>query len=150
MNSFLEEQLKKTKQVTFYNEDNIPISKDELKDQNILIIKSKDFKPKEYLFTFESYLVNPFEGFDFHIKFNKGNNIPLKVMQGTILKTVGKMYYIKVRGYYYQTDRCNHCFKSIKCNSICIDCLKKFNINDVEDIIWEGFIPIKSCKIEEI
>ncbi len=150
MNNFLNNQLQKTTQVSFYKKDGTLLSKSELKDQDILIIKAKDYKENIKLFTFQTYLINPFEGFDFHVKFNKGKNIPLKVMQGQILKTVGKMYYIKVKGYYYQTDRCNHCFKSINCNSICSDCLKKFNVNDVEEITWEGFVPIKSVNIEEI
>ena len=150
MNNFLYNQLQKTTQVSFYKKDGTVLSKSDLKDQDVLIIKAKDYKENIKVFTFQSYLINPFEGFDFHIKFNKGKNIPLKVMQGTILRTVGKMYYIKVKGYYYKTDRCNHCFKSINCNSICPDCLKKFNVNDVEEITWEGFVPIKSCKLEEI
>ena len=88
MNEFIKEQLKKTKAVSFYDKDDNQISKDELDDQTVLIIKQKDFNNNQedlLLFTFEDYLIKPFSDFDFHEKFNGGINIPLKVMQGRII-----------------------------------------------------------------
>lgn len=46
---------------------------------------------------FESYIVTPYEGFDFHDKFNKGIAPPEQVMQGFIIKETEKMYYLKVK-----------------------------------------------------
>ncbi|WP_300924666.1 hypothetical protein [uncultured Clostridium sp.] len=153
MNEYIEEQLKKTKTVSFYNKDGKQITLDNLKDKTYLIIKQKDFSNKQedlLLFTFEDYLIKPFNGFDFHEKFNRGINIPLKVMQGRILRTVGKMYYIKVKGFYFKNDTCIHCLKKEESNPVCLDCFKALNVNDIEDIEWEGYVPQKSCKLESI
>ena len=149
MNEYIREKLKKTKNVYFYDENNNQISINELDDQLHLIIKQKDFsvnKDNLKLFTFEDYLINPYEGFDFHIRFNNGINIPLKVMQGYIIKEVGKMYYIKVKGFYFKSNQCIHCLKEELSNPICINCFTKFNVNDIEDITWEGYVPKKGIK----
>lgn len=149
MNDILRQQLLKTKNVAFYNESGKQIIKEELNDQTTLIVKQKDFSSKTedlLLFTFEDYLVHPFSGFDFHQKFNNGINIPLTVMQGRVLRTVGKMYYIDVRGFYMNTKRCVHCLKEEDCNPICKDCFKAFNVNDIEEVTWKGYVPIKSIK----
>lgn len=42
---------------------------------------------------FENYIVFPFEGFDFHDKFNNGVPPYSKVMYGKILRETDKMYY---------------------------------------------------------
>lgn len=153
MNEFIKEQLKKTKAVSFYDKDDNQISKDELDDQTVLVIKQKDFNNNQedlLLFTFEDYLIKPFSDFDFHEKFNGGINIPLKVMQGRIIKTVGKMYFIKVRGFYFKSKQCVHCLKEEDSNPVCKDCFKTLNVNDIEDIEWTGYVPIKSCCIEKL
>lgn len=46
------------------------------------------------LFLFESYFVKPFEGFDFHEKFNRGVPPPEILMEGEIIKETEKMLYI--------------------------------------------------------
>ncbi len=151
MNPIIREQLLKTKAVSFYTEDNKQILKAELQNQTKLIVKQKNFSdPTEdlMLFTFKDYLIHPFEGFDFHEKFNKGRCIPLSVMQGRIIRTVGKMYYIKVKGFYMETNKCFHCLKQGNYKSVCSDCFKQLNVLDIEDITWEGYVPIKS--IEEM
>ena len=46
---------------------------------------------------FEDYIGKPFDGFDFHKKFNKDVPPPEKVMEGIILKETEKMYYFKLK-----------------------------------------------------
>lgn len=46
---------------------------------------------------FEKYIVEPFDGFDFHKKFNKNKIPPAIIMFGFILKETNKMYYFKLR-----------------------------------------------------
>lgn len=137
MNNFIKEQLRKTKAASFYTKEGKQISINNLDDQTVLIIKHKDFENKSedlMLFTFEDYLVSPFDGFDFHTKFNKGINIPLTVMQGRIVRTVGKMYYLKLRGFYFKSDRCVHCLKDEPSNPVCKDCFTSINVNDIEEV----------------
>ena len=67
-------------------------------------------------------------------------------MQGKIVRTVGKMYYIKVKGFYFKTNKCVHCLKNEESNPVCKDCFKKLNVNDIEEITWEGYVPQKGCK----
>ena len=50
----------------------------------------------EKTFSFESYIVKPYAGFDFHDKFNKGIAPPEQVMNGFIVKETEKMYYLKL------------------------------------------------------
>lgn len=153
MNEYIEEQLKKARAVSFYDKDGNQISLDNLSDQTYLIVKQKDFSKKQdevLLFTFEDYLIKPFSGFDFHEKFNRGINIPLKVMQGKIIRTVGKMFYIKAKGFYFKSNYCVHCLREEPGNPLCNECFKTLNVNDIEDIEWEGYVPQKSVKIESI
>lgn len=83
--------------------------------KNIADIKLYDTSEKQIVF--KDYFIHPFEGFDFHQKFNKGAEPPTDaVMYGTILKETDKMFYLKV-----------HTFDA-----------KKF---------WEGWCPKKSCTI---
>lgn len=147
MDKYLKEQLLKVKNVSFYNKDKL-LDINDLDKYNEFIIKSKDFTNTDnnLLFTFENYLIHPFEGFDFHIKFNKGINIPFNIMQGKIIKTVGKMYYLKLKGFFVKTDICVHCLKKEDSNPLCKTCFKKFNVNDIEDVTWEGYVPIKGIK----
>lgn len=51
----------------------------------------------EHTFSFEEYIIKPFEGFDFHDKFNKGIAPPERVMRGYIVKESNKMNYVNVR-----------------------------------------------------
>lgn len=50
----------------------------------------------ENTFKFENYIVKPFQGFDFHDKFNKGIAPPEIVMSGYIDRETEKMYYLKL------------------------------------------------------
>lgn len=45
---------------------------------------------------FESYVVNPFDGFDLHDKFNNGQPPYDRVMYGEIVKETPKMYLLRV------------------------------------------------------
>lgn len=45
---------------------------------------------------FEDYIIKPFEGFDFHDKWNNGIPPYSKVMYGKITKETPKMYYFEV------------------------------------------------------
>lgn len=149
MNELIKEQLLKTKCVSFYDKEGQQVPFNEIDKQDTLIVKPK--KPRAssdslLLFTFEDYLIKPFSGFDFHERFNKGINIPLKVMQGKIIRTIGKMYYIKVKGFYFKTNQCVHCLKNEESNPVCKDCFRKLNVNDIEEITWEGYVPQKGCK----
>ena len=50
----------------------------------------------EKIFKFEDYIIKPYNGFDYHDKFNKGVPPPEKVMQGCIIKETEKMYYLRL------------------------------------------------------
>jgi hypothetical protein len=50
----------------------------------------------EKIFKFEDYIIKPYNGFDYHDKFNKGVPPPEKVMQGCIVKETEKMYYLRL------------------------------------------------------
>jgi hypothetical protein len=54
----------------------------------------------EKTFSFEKYIVQPYEGFDFHDKFNKGVAPPEQVMMGCVVKETEKMYYLKLHSSY--------------------------------------------------
>lgn len=47
--------------------------------------------------TFMDYIVKPYEGFDFHKKFNNDVPPPEKVMVGIIEKETERMYYFNLR-----------------------------------------------------
>ena len=49
------------------------------------------------IIVFADYMVNPYEGFDFHKKFNSNNPPPEVVMYGVVLRETEKMYYLKLR-----------------------------------------------------
>lgn len=58
-------------------------------------VEVTDTREKQIIF--KDYIIHPFEGFDFHDKFNNGVAPPERVMYGCILKETEKMYYLKVR-----------------------------------------------------
>lgn len=152
MNKWIKRELESIRNVVFYDKQGSIIPIEEIDKHHNIIIKSREFSQSigELLFTFDDYLLDPFSKLEFNSNFNEGRVIPLKVMQGKILKTVGKMYLISVRGYYYKSSFCNHCLKAVPSNPVCYECFRYFNVNDVEEICWEGYVPIKSCVIEEI
>ena len=47
--------------------------------------------------TFSHYIIKPFEGFDFHKKFNGDVPPPEELMYGIIEKETDKMYYLNLR-----------------------------------------------------
>lgn len=51
----------------------------------------------EKTFIFDDYIVKPYEGFDFHDKFNGGLPPYQKVMYGKIIKETDKMYQLVAR-----------------------------------------------------
>ena len=94
---------------------------------------------------FKDYMVKPFTGFDFNVKFNKGINPPLLVMFGEVIKESDKMYYIKVHAKEMLTTACTHCFTPGTVNLLCDNCKQLFK--DINTIHWEGWVPKKSCTI---
>lgn len=103
--------------------------------------------PKIKIFIFEDYIIKPFQGFDFHDKFNKGNPPPFKVMTGEILKETDKMYYLTCKAIIATTKYCVHCLKPQVVKYLCNDCSKLYK--NIESIVWVGWIPKKSVKIME-
>lgn len=78
-----------------------------------------------YLIEVENYIINPFDGFDLHIKWNH-NIVPKdKYMKCEILQVMGKMIKINSLGYNYLEDK---------------------DTNNV----WEGWLPRKSFKIIKV
>ena len=67
------------------------------KDGSIIFHKqgdtAKDFEIKVVFF---DYIINPFNGFDFHKRFNKDNPPPIATMFGKIEKESEKMYFLDV------------------------------------------------------
>lgn len=59
---------------------------------------SQSFNSNMKNFTFADYIVTPFDGFDFHKKFNKDVPPPEKNMSGIIVKETEKMWYIDAIG----------------------------------------------------
>ena len=98
MNSILKEQLKILNQLT-HSVDGIP-GKDIPDDFNEVVfnrtcnLELKSTQKEQATFIFEKYIVKPFEGFDFHDKFNNGIAPPDIVMGGTVERETEKMYYI--------------------------------------------------------
>jgi len=70
------------------------IESEQVKD--IIFYKKLNNSVKKYKVIFEDYIVRPFEGFDFHDKFNHGNTPPSGVMYGIIIKETEKMYYFNL------------------------------------------------------
>lgn len=60
------------------------------------IIVKKSKKKQEIKVIFENYIIHPFNGFDFHDKFNNGKPPFDKVMYGEILRETEKMYYLRL------------------------------------------------------
>ena len=104
-------------------------------------------KIAEKMFIFKDYMIIPFDGFDFNEKFNKGINPPLKIMFGEVLKETDKMYYIKAHGKCITTSCCSHCLTYGTVNLLCSKCLE--DLGDINNIVWQGWTPKKSCDIVE-
>lgn len=101
MNKVLLEQLNMLKTLEF-QVDGKP-SKDfpESFSEIIFFKSNRNLSDKtEKIFSFEKYIIQPYDGFDFHDKFNKGVAPPEQVMQGCIIKETEKMYYLKLHSTY--------------------------------------------------
>ena len=70
-------------------------NKDILDVKDEIIFFKKEKEDNQINIVFENYFIHPFEGFDFHEKYN--HNIPpyAKEMIGKIEKETEKMYYFK-------------------------------------------------------
>ena len=104
--------------------------------------------------------------FDFMLKWNNDNPMPMKAMQGTVEKETRGMVYMKLHGYGEQTITCLFCVKELtnpisRHYGIGPICLSKVGINrDIEDvegiteelqkIEWEGWIIKSAILIDEI
>lgn len=104
----------------------------------------KDFEDRVIIF--EDYIIKPFEGFDFHNKFNNGTPPPFKYMKGKVVKETEKMYYLDVKANVFKSNFCNHCLKKGTFDYLCDNCSKLYK--DVCNVTWKGWCPKKSCTIK--
>lgn len=104
--------------------------------------------PKTLIFTFEDYIIKPFNGFDFHEKFNRGIAPPFKTMEGEVIKETEKMVYLSCKSHPTTSKFCNHCLKYGVANYLCDNCKKLYN--NIDTIMWAGWCPKKSVDIKEI
>lgn len=104
--------------------------------------------PKTLVITFEDYIIKPFNGFDFHEKFNNGIAPPFKIMEGEVIKETEKMVYLSCGAHPVTSKFCNHCLKYGVVNYLCDDCKKLYN--SIDTIMWAGWCPKKSVNIKEI
>ena len=103
-------------------------------------------------------------GFDFMMKFNKDNPMPLRTMTGTIEKETKGMVYMKLHGQAEPVVRCMRCGRLLtnpisQHYGIGPECMSKLgfvcDIDDVDtikkklvDVVWEGWI-IKSSILQK-
>lgn len=98
MNNTIKQQLEMLKTLDF-QVDGKPSKEFPESFSDIIFLKTNTTNlvdTSEKTFIFEDYIIKPFEGFDFHKKFNKNIPPPAKIMQGQIIRETEKMYYIKV------------------------------------------------------
>lgn len=118
---------------------------------------------KEYVVTVKSYMTKvATPQFDFMVKFNHNNPMPLRIMTGTIEKETRGMYYMKLHGNAGETVTCMRCGRVLtnplsKLYGIGPECIHKVPFfidvdpNEVDyikdnlvNVEWEGWI-IKSA-----
>ena len=104
-------------------------------------------------------------GFDFMLKWNNNNPMPMRTMTGTVEKETRGMVYMKLHGQAEPVVRCMRCGRLLtnptsQIYGIGPECMEKLGlvrieIDDVEtikrrlvDIVWEGWV-IKSAIIEK-
>lgn len=99
MSQYLNKELSKMSRYVTDNDGAIVFSRSTAKDNIAIKV------------VFEDYIVHPFEGFDFHAKWN--NNIPPynKIMYGKISKETEKMYYFEVQSDTSDRAWCGWCPK---------------------------------------
>ena len=121
----------------------------------------------EHRITVKSYMTKKSSpDFDFMLKWNADNPMPMRTMQGTVVKETRGMVYMKLHGYGEHTITCLCCGKELtnpisRHYGIGPICLSKVGINrDIEDvegiteelqkIEWEGWIIKSAILIDEI
>ena len=158
MNKFIREQLISLKNVSIKYEGKI-ISIDDITDDmlefEIVPYTDGPLKlNKDYIFTFEGYMTRFLSNSSFHVQWNKGVPIPLRIMKGKVIKYLADMAYISCVGISnYETKICSKCLRPGTFNVICDNCLSLLN-TDLETITWEGWVPLNAIreakKLEEV
>ena len=134
----------------------------ELTDAQKTVSKSNDLSvDTEYQITVKQYMTRKATAdFDFMLKFNHDNPMPMRIMQGTVEKETKGMVYMKLHGLAKPTITCYCCGKELtnpvsRHYGIGPICLSKLGIvreiDDIDNIReelvnieWEGWI-IKSA-----
>lgn len=118
-----------------------------------------------YRITVKQYMTKQSEpGFDFMLKWNNDNPMPLRTMEGTVLQETKGMVKMHLRGFGQATCNCMRCGRDLKnpvsrYYGIGPECMQKLGlvraIEDIEgikedlvQIEWEGWI-IKSAITEK-
>lgn len=122
---------------------------------------------KSYKITVKKYMTEPATStFDFQDKWNNGVPMPLRIMQGEIIKETRGMYYMSLQGKAEPTSKCLVCGKPLtnpvsKLYGIGPECSEKVGIirieseeeskeklkhimEQIDDINWAGWV-IKSA-----
>lgn len=122
---------------------------------------------KEYRISVKKYMTQPASPeFDFMLKWNNDNPMPLRTMTGTIEKETKGMVYMKLHGQAEPVVRCMRCGRLLT-NPVSMkygigpECITKvpfimdLDPNDIDgikqklvDVVWEGWI-IKSAITEK-
>lgn len=97
INPILQQQLQMLTTVPFKVDGNLSsVMPDEFNEIVFARESSSDISINEIKVVFEDYIIKPFEGFDFHDKWNNGVPPYSKIMYGTITKETQGMYYFEV------------------------------------------------------
>ena len=131
---------------------------------SVLDVSERDI---EYEIEVKTYMTRKATAdFDFMLKWNNDNPMPMRIMQGTIEKETRGMYYMKLHGLARPTITCYCCGKELtnpisRHYGIGPICLSKLGIDrDIEDvdnireelvnIEWEGWVIRSSILKKEI
>ena len=121
----------------------------------------------QYRITVKKYMTEKASpGFDFMVKWNKDNPMPLRTMTGTIEKETRGMIYMKLHGQAEPVVRCMRCGRLLtnpvsQHYGIGPECMSKLgfvcDIEDVDtikkklvDVVWEGWIIRSSIISKEV
>lgn len=136
--------------------------------KNVLKSKIEAVEAKtEYKITVKKYMIEKSSPeFDFMLKWNNDNPMPLRTMTGTVEKETRGMIYMKLHGQAEPVIKCMRCGRTLtnevsKMYGIGPECITKIpfimnlDMNDVEgikkklvDVTWSGWI-IKSAITEK-
>ena len=143
-----------------FSDDIHIILKSNKKNANTSVVEASE-RDIEYEIEVKAYMTRKATAdFDFMLKWNNDNPMPMRIMQGTIEKETRGMYYMKLHGLARPTITCYCCGKELtnpisRHYGIGPICLSKLGIDrDIEDvdnireelvnIEWEGWV-IKSA-----